>query len=270
MTPDPRALLETLARHDVDFVVIGGVAVQAYGHLRTTRDVDVIASPTPENGQRLAAALTELRAVNRGVDARHLHDPTDPATIDEGGSLFLDTTAGMLDVMQDAAGAPPYAELRERAVAVTLGSIEVRVAGLDDLIALKRAAGRPVDHEDIAVLTDLQRLARDRDADLADVRAVDPVDPAIALLGKRPAKARLARVWDGAAELVYVYRDEFGRPVELDPEQPVGPRPPAETRQRRIWDRLVGIVEAARERIDIPPADVPGDFGEDLRSNSRP
>jgi predicted nucleotidyltransferase len=270
MTPDPRALLETLARHDVDFVVIGGVAVQAYGHLRTTRDVDVIAAPTPENGLRLAAALTELHAVNRGVDARHLHDPTDPATFAQAGSLFLDTRDGMLDVMQDAAGAPPYADLRERAVAVRLGAIEVQVAGLDDLISLKRAAGRPVDQEDIAVLTDLQRIARDREADLDEVRAADPVDPAIVLLGQRPAKARLARVWDGAAELVYVYRDEFGRPVELDPAQPIGPRPPAGTRQRRVWDRLVGLVEAARERIGISPDDVPGEFGEDLRSNSHP
>jgi predicted nucleotidyltransferase len=266
MTPDPRALLEILARHEVDFVVIGGVAVQAYGHLRTTRDVDVIAAPTRENGQRLAAALTELRAVNRGGDARHLHDPTDPATYEEAGSLFLDTTAGMLDVMQDAAGAPPYPELRERAVNVSLGSIEVRIAGLDDLLALKRAAGRPVDQEDIAVLTDLQRLAHDRE----DVRAVEPIDPAIALLGERPANVRLARVWDGAAELVYVYRDEFGRPVELDPSQPIGPRPAGGTRQRRVWDRLVGIVEAARERIGIPLDEVPGDFGEDLVSNSHP
>jgi hypothetical protein len=270
MTPDPRALLETLARHDVDFVVIGGVAVQAYGHLRTTRDVDVIASPTPENGRKLAAALTELRAVNRGVDARHLHDPTDPATFDAAGSLFLDTSAGMLDVMQDAAGAPPYDQLRAHAVTVALGGIEVRIAGLDDLIALKRAAGRPVDQEDIAVLTDLQRLERERRAHLDDVCAADPVDPATVLLGERPAKARLARVWDGAAELVYVYRDEFGQPVELDPAQPIGPRPAEGTRQRRVWDRLVAVVEAARERIGLPPQDVPGDFGEDVRSNSRP
>lgn len=268
MTPDPRELLDTLARYDVDFVVIGGVAVQAYGHLRTTRDVDVIVAPDPENGRRLAAALRDLRAVNRSVDAHHLHDPTDPATFAQAGSLFLDTRAGMLDVMQDAAGAPPYEQLRARAVSVTLGAIEIRVVGLDDLIALKRAAGRPVDEEDIAVLTDLQRMARDREADLDGVRAVEPVDPAVVLLGPRPANARLARVWDGAAELVYVYRDELGRPVELDPAQPIGPRPPADTRQRRVWDRLLGVVEAARERIGLTPDAVPGEFGEDLRSNS--
>jgi hypothetical protein len=267
MTPDPRELLAVLARHEVDFVVIGGVAVQAYGHLRTTRDLDVIAAPTPENGRRLAAALRDLEAVNRGIDAEHLHDPTDPETFAEAGSLFLDTRAGMLDVMQDAAGAPPYDELRERSVPVPLGPMEVRVAGIDHLIGLKRAAGRPVDQEDIAVLADLQRLAREHEPDLDDVRAADPVDPAPALLGERPAKGRAARAWDSAAELVYVYRDEFGRPARLDVANPLGPRPTEETRQRRVWDRLVAEVGAARRKLDRSDDEVPGDFGEDLRGN---
>jgi hypothetical protein len=75
VTADPLALLGVLARHEVDFVVIGGVAVQAHGHLRTTRDVDVIAAPDADNARRLAAALRELDARNRGVDAEHLDDP---------------------------------------------------------------------------------------------------------------------------------------------------------------------------------------------------
>jgi hypothetical protein len=54
----------------------------------------------------------------------------------------------MLDVMQNAAGAPPCDELRERSVAVTVGELVVRVAGLDHRIALKRAAGRPVRADD--------------------------------------------------------------------------------------------------------------------------
>lgn len=269
MTPDPRELLAVLARRDVDFVVIGGVAVQAYGHVRTTRDLDIVAEPSVENGARLAAALVELEAVNRGVDAQHLDDPTDPATFTRAGSLFLETRAGLLDIMQDAAGAPPYRELRERAVPVRVGGVEIRVAGIDDLIALKRAAARPVDLEDIAVLTDLQRLARRPGLERVDM--VEVVDPAVALLGERPRRGRAMRAWDHAAEAVYLYRDEFGRPARVEPANPLGPRPPAGTRQRRVWERLVARLAEARERLPSADGSLPGDLGEDVAArNNRP
>lgn len=59
-----------------------------------------------------------------------------------------------LDIVGRPAGAPPYQELLARAVPVTIGGLEVLVAGLDDLIAMKRAAGRPLDLQDIADLTE--------------------------------------------------------------------------------------------------------------------
>ena len=55
-------LLETLARHGVDYVVIGGVATQVHGHRRTTMDLDLTPDPEPENIRRLSAALEELEA----------------------------------------------------------------------------------------------------------------------------------------------------------------------------------------------------------------
>jgi hypothetical protein len=262
VTPDPLALLGVLARHEVDFVVIGGVAVQAHGHLRTTRDVDVIAAPDADNARRLAAALRELDARNRGVDAEHLDDPTDPQTFTRAASLFLDTKAGMLDVMQGAAGAPPYAQLRRRSIPVTLDDLTIRVAGIDDLIALKRAAGRPVDLDDIAVLADLQRMQREIELD--GVEMVEPVDPAVGLLGPRPAKGRATRAWDAGAELIYLYRDEFGRPARLEPDQPLGRRPREGTRQRRVWDRLVARVAQALTKLGRDSDTPPGDLGHDV------
>lgn len=114
MTPDPLALLGVLARHEVDFVVIGGVAVQAYGHPRTTRDLDVMVDTTPANAQRIADALAELDAAHRGDGVDDLPSPTDPATIQAGASLFLQTRHGLLGVMPEPAGAPPYSQLRDR------------------------------------------------------------------------------------------------------------------------------------------------------------
>ncbi len=57
---DAAELLAALNRHEVDCVLIGGMAMQAYGHVRTTVDLDVIAAWTPENMTRLAGALGEL------------------------------------------------------------------------------------------------------------------------------------------------------------------------------------------------------------------
>jgi hypothetical protein len=168
----------------------------------------------------------------------------------------------MLDVMQGAAGAPPYTELRRRSIPVALDDLTIRVAGIDDLIALKRAAGRPVDLDDIAVLADLQRLQRG--IDLEGVDMVEPIDPAVALLGPRPTKGRATRTWDAGAELIYVYRDEFGRPPRLEPDQPVGHRPPEGTRQRRVWDRLVTHVAQTRAKLGRDGDAPPGDLGVDV------
>ncbi len=146
---DLRALLATLHAHDVDYTVIGGVAVQVHGHRRTTKDLDVVARPDPDNLERLAAALAEMDARPRDLpggapSAEHLAAaPIVPP---------LTTTHGELHILRDVPGAPAYADLRGRALVIDLGNITVAVAGLDDLIAMKRASGRPTDERDIAAL----------------------------------------------------------------------------------------------------------------------
>jgi hypothetical protein len=67
--------------------------------------------------------------------------------------LELDTDAGGIDVHAAPPGAAPYAELRARALVIEL-DVSVPVAALDDLIAMKRASGRPIDRSDIIALTE--------------------------------------------------------------------------------------------------------------------
>lgn len=156
--PDPRRIFECLARHEVDYVVIGGIAVIAHGHTRNTRDVGLVPSPKARNVMRLAAALREMGARLSGTDAHLLDiDVYDPKTLGNGASFTLETDAGGLDVFGDVPGAPPYGDLAARAMAVDLGGLEIRVAGLDDLIRMKQASGRPQDLGDIAALTALDR-----------------------------------------------------------------------------------------------------------------
>jgi hypothetical protein len=172
-------LLRTLADHEVDYVLIGGMAIQAYGHVRTTLDLDVIAAWTPENLRRLAAALGELKARLRGVDAELLGiDLTDPRQLYEGGNFLMRTIGGDLDVfaVDQTAGAPrSYEQLRERAVPVDVFGVRLLVAHPEDLIRMKVAAAefrdrpeakREQDRQDIAVLERLRSSGRDQEIDL--------------------------------------------------------------------------------------------------------
>jgi hypothetical protein len=157
---DPVQVFGALNSHEVDYLIIGGVAVQAYGHVRTTQDVDVIVAPDARNLERLAGALSELQARLKGVDANLLGiDPTDPTHLGDGANFGLATRAGGLDVWTDAAelkGARSWQEMRERAVSAEVDGQTLRFVHRDDLIRMKLAAGRERDLEDIAALTRLE------------------------------------------------------------------------------------------------------------------
>jgi hypothetical protein len=124
------------------------VALQVDGHRRTTKDLDVVAAPDMENLRRLAAALADLQARPRDL----------PGGSPSAGHLAaalvspLTTAHGELYILRDVPGAPPYAELRSRALVIDFDGLTIAVAGLDDLIAMKRASGRPADVRDIAAL----------------------------------------------------------------------------------------------------------------------
>ncbi|MGH2940877.1 MAG: hypothetical protein ACRDPE_22470 [Solirubrobacterales bacterium] len=150
----PQEIFAALDRHAVDYVTIGGVAANAHGSRRLTLDVDIVPAPEEPNYERLAAALDELGAPATAVDSafRSL-DPRDPFDLARANVLKLATAAGDLDVLNGAPGAPPYGDLRRRAVEVEVRGTPVRIASLDDLIAMKRASGCDKDLRDIAELT---------------------------------------------------------------------------------------------------------------------
>ena len=149
---DPRRILEALAEHGVDFVVVGGIAAQTHGNTRMTNDVDLIPQPEPSNLARLADALRALGA--RVLNPGHEDVEIDAAMLPRAAIWQFATPHGDVDVLHDAPGAAPYDQLRERALVIALGSSRIPVAGLDDLIRMKLARGRPVDRADVAALTD--------------------------------------------------------------------------------------------------------------------
>ena len=141
----------------VDFVVIGGIAVLLHGYPRNTRDLDIAFAYDEANLKALGGVLVDLGAELRDVDAPLPFVP-DEQTLRGIELLTLQTTAGWLDVQRRTPGVASYEKLRRGAVRVDLDGFTVLVAGADDLIAMKRTAGRPQDLIDIAALEAIKRL----------------------------------------------------------------------------------------------------------------
>jgi hypothetical protein len=155
-------LIATLARHGVDYVVIGGVATQVHGHRRTTMDLDVTPDPDPENLRRLGEALAELETRPRESGAEKAEiSAGDPERLAIAAIVPpLLTAHGEIHILKEPKGARAFDEMRKAALVVDLDGNDVAIVSLDDLIRMKRAAGRPADLDDIAILTEVERRRR--------------------------------------------------------------------------------------------------------------
>lgn len=145
-------LLAALTAAEVRFVLVGGLAVNAWGVVRGTKDVDIVVDPDPPNLSRLAAATVEIGGLVQSEDALLGSAPSIAAALAEGHQVPIETRLGRLDVIQGFPGVPPFAELRARASEVELLGVQVAVCALEDLRAMKRATGRT---RDLADLEDL-------------------------------------------------------------------------------------------------------------------
>ena len=156
---DPRPILGVLVRHQVQFVVIGGVAASLQGSTTITNDFDICYARDQANLQRLAAALKELQATLRDVrePVRFL---LNARTLKAGLNFTFDTRYGPFDCLGAAAGSFDYEQLRANADEMNLVGTTVPVASLDDLIRMKRAAGR---NKDLIEVENLSALREVRD-----------------------------------------------------------------------------------------------------------
>jgi hypothetical protein len=158
---DPIGALATLQRHDVEFVVIGGVAGRLWGSPTMTNDVDICYARDRANLEHLATALRELGARLRGVDD-DIPFQLDAATLANGQNFTFATSLGPLDILGLPAGIRHFRELAANAAHFDLGDgVIVKVCDIDDLIRMKRAAGRPKDRIEVEVLSAV-REERDR------------------------------------------------------------------------------------------------------------
>jgi hypothetical protein len=151
------ALLKALTEGGVEFVIVGGIAAVAHGSPQVTQDLDIAYAADESNLERLGAVLVGLGATLRGVTDDVPFVP-DGRTLRSTRLLTLDTRAGRLDVLAEPDGSGGYARLRANAIEATVAGTTVRIAGIEDLIAMKKAAGRPKDQIYIEELETIRRL----------------------------------------------------------------------------------------------------------------
>ena len=141
--PDFRDLLAELVRCEVDFAILGGYAVGHHATPRATKDLDLLVSGKDGNLERLATALAAFGAPTHVVAAAR--------AMTDNEVVFLGVPPVRIDILRRADGIDTEPTLA-RAESVQLGELRVRVIALADLLANKRAAGRPQDLADVALL----------------------------------------------------------------------------------------------------------------------
>jgi len=154
-TFDARELFRALARHGVEYVTVGGIAIQAYGGQRLTQDLDVAIASSTNNLARLAAALLDLDARILGPDGQRSQSTPSASLLASSDQWHLITAHGPLDVLTLPAHLGSFANMRGRAHEVPLGDLSIPIAHREDLLKMKRAAGRPQDLADVKLLESL-------------------------------------------------------------------------------------------------------------------
>ena len=145
-------IVETLAAHAVNFVVIGNYGAHLHGAQVQTEDVDVAYQRTEENHRRLAAALEEMDAHIRRTEDFKIPLPTDqPGIFEERDFWRLQTIHGDVDLIFDPRGGG-YDHLQPNAVRIMAGRYPVLVAAIEDIIHSKELANRAKDHQSLPTL----------------------------------------------------------------------------------------------------------------------
>ncbi|MDP9325258.1 MAG: nucleotidyltransferase [Candidatus Dormibacteraeota bacterium] len=146
---DVGRIAKTLQRHDVKYVVIGGMAAVAHGLPWQTDDIDICPATSADNLRRLAQALTDLDARLRaqGLGPGGMRIKLDERTWKLTPALTFTTAAGPLDVDVRPSGTDGYRDLIRAAETREVEGVTIPVASLEDVARSKEAAGRPKDLE---------------------------------------------------------------------------------------------------------------------------
>ena len=151
--------LRSLTEHEVNFVIVGGVAITAHGSAYITQDLDFCYDRSSSNLVRLARSLSIFNPQLRDLEPG-LPFIWDAGTLRNGTNFTLITDIGSIDVLGEVKGVGTYSEIIVNAVTISLWEMPIKIISLDELILSKIAAGRP---KDLLVLPELETLREIRD-----------------------------------------------------------------------------------------------------------
>ena len=155
---DYTALITLLVENEIDFIIVGGAAATVYGSARLTLDLDIVYSRDNLNLERIVRALEPIQPYLRGAPPG-LPFEWSVQTLKKGLNFTLITTLGALDLLGEIVGGGGYEELKPETIRIQVAGVECRCLSLEQLIEVKRAAGRPKDLEAIA---ELQQILEER------------------------------------------------------------------------------------------------------------
>ena len=163
MMPNPEKFIKILNDSEVEYVVIGGVALVAHGSARATFDLDICYKRSKDNIERLCRALQPFHPRLRGAPL-DLPFRFDPITVTAGLNFTLVTDLGDFDLLGEVAGLGLYEAVYKSSQVKKVDNIACRVLSLDGLYKAKSAAGRDKDVEalkEIKVLKELKERLRE-------------------------------------------------------------------------------------------------------------
>ena len=147
LNEDYKDMLRALVEEKVDFLLVGAYALAAHGYPRATMDIDIWIMPDPDNADAV------LRALHRfGAPIQNLVK----ADLENEGTVFqIGVAPRRIDIITSASGLQ-FQKTFERAIAVEIEGIIIRIPSVADLIRNKRASARTKDLADVEALEELQ------------------------------------------------------------------------------------------------------------------
>ncbi len=153
ITTDMQELLDLFERRQVQYALVGGFAVNYYGYMRTTNDIDILVFPSPENARRIMQALDEFGFGKAGIPQSYFET--------EGTAIHLGVEPNRIDLLTRLKGVPNatiFANIRR----IKYGKISLNLIDFDDLLECKRNSDRPKDAADV---DELIKAYKSKDSD---------------------------------------------------------------------------------------------------------
>ncbi|MFV2071862.1 MAG: nucleotidyltransferase [Thermoanaerobaculales bacterium] len=139
MTADMKDLLGLFQRHGVEYVLVGGFAVNYYGYVRTTQDIDLLVFPSADNAQRVMIALSEFGFGDAGIPQELFER--------EGAAVHLGIEPNRIDILTNLKGVCNSMIFAGSQI-VDVDEVPVRIISLEHLVEVKRSSDRPRDLAD--------------------------------------------------------------------------------------------------------------------------